>query len=434
MRASDRFSMLSGLSHDPLQRDIFTSLWAGATICIPDPDIIGTSKLANWMAEEAITFAHLTPPMLKMLADTAERGQRITSLRHVFFVGDSLTHEEVMRMRCLSPQATCIASYGTTETQRAVGYHVIAPDSDGRNHRSKPEYPLGRGMGDAQLLVLNGERQLAGIGEFGEIYVRSSHLARGYLNDAALTAAKFLSNPFTKNNDDRLYKTGDMGRYLPDGNVEFAYRVDDQVKIRGYRIELGEIAAVLGQHSGLREAVVLAREDSPGDRRLVAYTVAAPGSDPSANELRSFLQQKLPEYMVPSAFMFLESLPLTPNGKVDRKAFPAPDQSRSELDETFAAPQTPVEEILASIWSDVLKLDKVDIHDNVFHLGGHSLLATQVISRLRDAFTVDLPLRSLFENPTVAALAERIETLLWAGKRHQPARGAGSKEREEIKL
>jgi amino acid adenylation domain-containing protein len=220
--AADRFSMLSGLSHDPLQRDIFTPIWAGATICIPDPDMIGTAKLADWMAEQAITFAHLTPPMLQMLADTAERGQRITSLRHVFFVGDRLTHREVERVRRLSPQVTCIASYGATETQRAVGYHIIVPDSDWRNHRSRTEYPLGRGMGDAQLLVLNGERQLAGIGEFGEIYMRSSHLARGYLNDATLTAEKFLSNPFTRDNDDRLYKTGDMGRYLPDGNVEFA--------------------------------------------------------------------------------------------------------------------------------------------------------------------------------------------------------------------
>jgi len=188
-------------------------------------------------------------------------------------------------------------------------------------------------------------------------------------------------------------------------------RMDDQVKIRGYRIELGEIETVLGQHSSLREAVVLAREDSPGDKRLVAYTVAAAGSAPSANELRSFLQQKLPEYMVPSAFMFLESLPLTPNGKLDRKALPASDQTRPELEEAYFPPRTPVEELLAQIWSDVLQVDQVGIHDNFFHLGGHSLLATRLISRIRDTFKLDLPLRNLFEAPTIYGLAQRVQEL-----------------------
>jgi len=185
--------------------------------------------------------------------------------------------------------------------------------------------------------------------------------------------------------------------------------MDNQVKIRGYRIELGEIEAVLGQHPTVREAVVLAREDSPGERRLVAYVVAASGSTPSANGLRSALQQKLPDYMVPSVFMFLESLPLTSNGKIDRKSLPVPDQSRPELKETYTAPRTPVEELLAQIWSDVLKLDKVGIYDNFFELGGHSLLATQIVSRIRGAFSIELPLRQLFEAPTVHALARRVQ-------------------------
>jgi acyl carrier protein len=198
---------------------------------------------------------------------------------------------------------------------------------------------------------------------------------------------------------------------LPDGNIEFLGRIDQQVKIRGYRIELGEIETVLGQHSSLREAVVLAREDSPGDRRLVAYVVAAAGSAPSVDTLRGFLQQKLPEYMVPSAFMFLDSLPITPNGKLDRKALPPPDQTRPDLDETFVAPRTPVEEALANMWAAVLKVDKVGVHDNFFELGGHSLLATQLISRIRDTFKLDLPLRSLFEAPTIYGLAQRMQEL-----------------------
>jgi hypothetical protein len=181
---------------------------------------------------------------------------------------------------------------------------------------------------------------------------------------------------------------------LPDGNIEFLGRMDDQVKIRGYRVELGEIEAVLGQHPAIREAVVLAREDSPGDQRLVAYIVAVPGSAPSINELRSFLQQKLPKYMVPSVLMFLEGLPLTPNGKLNRQALPIPEQTRPELDEAFFVPRTPVEELLVNIWAEVLKVDKVGIHDNFFELGGHSLLATQLISRVRAAFQTEVSLRT----------------------------------------
>ena len=185
--------------------------------------------------------------------------------------------------------------------------------------------------------------------------------------------------------------------------------MDNQVKIRGYRVELGEIEAVLGRHGAIQQAVVLAREDNPGDRRLAAYIVATPSSTPSTSDLRSYLQQKLPDHMVPSTFMFMASLPLTANGKLDRKALPAPDPTRPELNEAFTSPRTPVEGILASIWAEVLKLDKVGIHDNFFDLGGHSLLATQVVSRIRNAFSIEFPLRSLFELPTVGGMAEMIE-------------------------
>jgi acyl carrier protein len=249
------------------------------------------------------------------------------------------------------------------------------------------------------------------IGIVGEIYIGGNGVARGYLNRPELTEEKFISNPFSDEPEPRLYKTGDMARYLPDGNIEFLGRLDHQVKIRGFRIELGEIEAVLNQYQAVQSSVVVAREDVSGDKRLVAYTLAVPGSAPSASELRSFLQQKLPEYMVPSVFVFLDSLPLTPNGKLDRKALPAPDQTRPELDETFVAPRTPVEETLASIWAGVLKVDKVGIHDNFFELGGHSLLATQLISRIRDTFKIDLPLRSLFEAPTIYGLAQRLQEL-----------------------
>ncbi|HET9917807.1 MAG TPA: phosphopantetheine-binding protein, partial [Candidatus Binatia bacterium] len=234
----------------------------------------------------------------------------------------------------------------------------------------------------------------------------------------------FIANPFSDEPGAKLYKTGDLARYLADGNIEFLGRIDNQVKIRGFRIELGEIEAVLAQHPSIQQAVLLAREETPGDKRLVAYVVAAEGSTPSVHDLRSYLQHKLPDYMLPSAFVFLDSLPLTPNGKLDRRALPTPDHSRPELTDAFAAPRTPVEEILANIWCTVLKLDKVGIHDNFFDLGGHSLLATQIISRICSAFRIELPLRRIFESPTVAEMAMLVTE-------HQ-AKGASRPELMEI--
>jgi len=214
----------------------------------------------------------------------------------------------------------------------------------------------------------------------------------------------FIPNPFSAESGARFYKTGDLGRFLPDGNIEILGRIDNQVKIRGFRIELGEIELVLCQHPGVREAVVVAREDVPGDKRLVAYLVAA-SQNSSVSEISGFLKAKLPEYMIPSIFMFLDALPSTPNGKIDRKSLPAPDRHRDGLEQAYVAPRSLTEEILAEIWADVLKLDRVGIHDNFFDLGGHSLKATQVVSRLRKMFQSEIPLRHLFEFPTIAELA-----------------------------
>jgi acyl carrier protein len=220
---------------------------------------------------------------------------------------------------------------------------------------------------------------------------------------------KFIPNPFSEEPGARLYKTGDLARYLPDGNIEFLGRTDHQVKSRGYRIELGEIETVLSAHPKVRETVVLAREEDPNDKRLVAYIVSRGGQACTINELRSFLKRKLPEAMVPSAFVFLDSFPRTRNGKLDRGALPIPNQSRPELENSFAAPRTSVEEALAEIWAEVLKVERVGIHDNFFDLGGHSLKATQVVSKIRGTLQVEISLRDLFENPTVAELALKIE-------------------------
>ncbi|MGZ3461872.1 MAG: condensation domain-containing protein, partial [Archangium sp.] len=240
-----------------------------------------------------------------------------------------------------------------------------------------------------------------------ELYIGGENLGRGYLERRELTAERFIPNPFEENGA-RMYRTGDVVRYLPDGNIEFRGRSDAQVKIRGFRIELGEIEVVMGSHPAVKEVVVVVREDVPGNKRLVAYWVAQEGQAPEANELREHLKQKLPGHMVPSAFVQLEKVPLTPNGKVDRKALPAPEVEESE---ELVAPRTEVERVVADIWAPLLGVARVGVHDNFFEMGGHSLLATQVVSRLREALGVEVPVRVLFEAPTVEQLAQRLEVV-----------------------
>jgi amino acid adenylation domain-containing protein len=414
LKASDRYSMVSGLSHDPLHRDVFTPLTLGATICIPDQTEIETpGELAQWMRRERVSIAHLTPAMAQLLTATIDESDcTLNSLRYAFLVGDVLTMSDVKRLRKLAPSLTCVNYYGTTETQRAVGYFVVrngpADDLDDEApwaHAQKEVLPLGRGIKDVQLLVLNDAQQLAGCGELAEIYVRSPHLARGYLGDEAGTRERFIQNPFTETVGDRLYRTGDLGRYSPEGDVEPLGRADFQVKVRGFRVELKEIEAVLATHHDVRTAVVLLREDVPDDKRLVAYVVGRAAQSATAGELRAYLKERLPEYMVPGTFLMLDEMPITPNGKLDRRALPAPDQTQAQLESSFVAPRNGIEETLAAICAEVLGIGRVGIYDNFFALGGHSLLVIQVLARVRKSFQVEVSPREMFESPTVAHLA-----------------------------
>ncbi|HEY0511016.1 MAG TPA: amino acid adenylation domain-containing protein [Thermoanaerobaculia bacterium] len=411
----DRFSLLSGLGHDPLQRDLFTPLYLGATICIPDPaEIVLPGRLSAWMRRQGVSVAHLTPAMGQLLTESgAGTPEVLPALRYVFLVGDVLTRRDVARLRLLAPGVTCVNLYGSTETQRAVGYHVVdgaeATPAPGER-RGKEVLPLGWGMQDVQLLVLSHAGQLAGIGEVGEISMRSPHLARGYLGDEAGTAERFLANPFTALAGDRLYRTGDLGRYLPDGEVAFVGRADTQVKIRGFRIELGEIQAQLGRMPGVREAMVLATEEEGAGRRLVAYVVLEPGAQPapSAADLRGHLKAALPAYMVPSAFVLLPRMLLTPNGKVDRRALLALATAQPESDTSYRAPQTRAEVVIAGILREVLGVERVSAEDNFFDLGGNSLLLVQVQSRLQAAFEREVAVLDLFSHPTVGTLARHL--------------------------
>jgi amino acid adenylation domain-containing protein len=408
LTAADRFSLLSGLSHDPLHRDVFTPLQLGAAVLLPDPDRMASPGwLAGWARRQGITVAHMTPAMAQLLTTEPPDGEvvEVTSLRYAFLVGESLTWRTVERLRRLAPAVTCVNLYGATETQRAVGCHVAAPELLQDDHRSGEVLPLGRGMEDVQLLVLGGSGELAGVGELGEILVRSPHLALGYLGDPERTRERFRENPFTGEAGDRLYRTGDLGRYLPDGEVAFAGRADSQVKVRGFRVEPGEIEAALARHSDVREAAVLVWEDGDDRRFLAAYLVPVPGRAIAMREVRGFLEERLPAYMVPAAYVVLDELPLTPNRKLDHRALPRPEVVRTDA---VAKPEDPAAEVLAGIWADLLGLERVGVSDNFFELGGHSLLATRLLSRVRQVLGVELSLQELFEAPTVAGMAAAV--------------------------
>ncbi|MBM4297516.1 MAG: non-ribosomal peptide synthetase, partial [Deltaproteobacteria bacterium] len=270
---------------------------------------------------------------------------------------------------------------------------------------------IGRPIANTEIYILDGHLNPVAVGVSGELYIGGSGVARGYLNRPELTTEKFIPNPFSPEVEARLYRTGDLARYLPDGNIEFIGRADDQVKIRGFRIELGEIEAALHQQQAVGECVVLAREDSPGEKYLAAYLVAQPGSMMAADDLRLSLRRSLPEHMIPAAFVVMEALPLTPNGKVDRKALPRPQSATGTEGKRYRPASTETEKKLAEIWAEILKVDRVGIDDNFFDIGGHSLLAIQVISRTREIFSVDVGVAQLFEAPTVGALAQAIEKL-----------------------
>jgi surfactin family lipopeptide synthetase A len=274
------------------------------------------------------------------------------------------------------------------------------------------EVPIGQPISNVEVYILDTNLQPCPVGVAGELYIGGVCLARGYLNRPDLTAEKFISNPFSSHKEARLYKTGDKVRYLPDSNIEFLGRIDNQVKVRGFRIELDEVEAAILQHPDVQQAVVICREDTPGDKRLVAYFIAKQQQF-TITQLRSFLQSKLPNYMMPRAFMMLDALPLTPSGKVDRRALFALDMNNSQLvalSNDFIAPSTLTETILAAIWAEVLGLRQVGIKDNFIELGGHSLLAAQIVSSICDRLEVELRVNSLFEAPTVAELALIVES------------------------
>lgn len=411
----DRFSMLSGLAHDPIQRDVFWPLVLGATIVVPDPDLIAEPGwIANWFRREQITVAHLTPAMGRLVLETPRADDRadasIDSLRLVMFIGEPLSRDVVDRFHGRAPAATVVNLYGTTETQRASGHHVL---TRGPGAPDRSIVPLGRGIPGTQLVVRTGGGADAGLGEVGEIWMRSHHLALGYLGLRDETEQRFLPTPGSGEPTDRMYRTGDLGRYLPDGSVQFVGRADDQVQLRGFRIELGDVRSAVCAHPAVADAVVVIRDDHAGDPSLVAYVVATDGVMPSSGDLMAFMRQRVPTHMIPPAFVEIATIPRTPNGKLDQRALPEP--SGGTVHEGQAARDS-LEHLLVELWQDVLGRRPVGIHDNFFDLGGYSLLATRLFALIEDATGHRVPVATLFQSPTIAELAETIRDSGWSTK------------------
>jgi amino acid adenylation domain-containing protein len=377
-----------------------TTMLAGGTLFFPGEAAGDPAAFAREIVRRGINTLHTTPAFARELAAC---DLSLDSLEIVHLGGEALARSTVARIQEAAPHATVYNGYGPTEATVNSAIYEIGPLTE----NSWPVMPIGRRSADNALYILDSAGRLVPFSVRGELLVGGIGVARGYLNRPDLTAERFVPDPFGSEPGGRLYRTGDLVRYLPSGDIEFLGRIDQQVKVRGFRIEPGEIEAALREHPAVRETVVIARPEPSGNLRLIAYVVAS-GMDSA--ELRAFLAQRLPAHMVPSAFVALAALPLTPNGKLDRKALPEPEQAEAAEPQAGTAPRTPEEEMLAGLWAQLLGLSSVGVDDNFFALGGHSLLAARLVARIREALEIDLPLRALFEAPTVAGLAARLAT------------------------
>ncbi|HWS55797.1 MAG TPA: amino acid adenylation domain-containing protein, partial [Pyrinomonadaceae bacterium] len=403
------------VAFDGTKTSLFFPLTVGQSLVMLADESGVEGLVESFRSGDRYSLVKITPAHLDLLSHELSGAGLEGRAKTLIVGGEALRGEHLRHWIRHAPGTRLIQEYGPTETTVSSCWYEIP-----RDEALSGAVPIGRPISNTQVFILDAAGNPAPVGATGEVYIGGDGLARGYLNRPALTAERFVPDPFGTAPGARLYKTGDLAKFLPDGNVEFVGRADSQVKLRGFRVELGEIEAVLCQHPSVAEAAVVVRPDEGGRESLVAY-VAGGQQAPPAAALREHLKAKLPDHMIPSAFMALDRLPLTPNGKVDRKALPAPAGAGRGAGRDYAAPRTPEEEIIAAVWQQVLGVGRVGATDNFLELGGHSLLATQVMSRVRRALGVALPLRALFEAPTVAELAERVEALRRADAPALPA-------------
>ncbi|MBD2201842.1 amino acid adenylation domain-containing protein [Calothrix sp. FACHB-1219] len=422
-------------------------LIGGKTVIVDIETVAIPEQLFKILKAEKITVVELVPALfgglLEYISQLPNAERELPDLQWMMLSGESVAIKWVNQWLKIYPNIKIVNAYGPSEAADDITQFIV----DKPLPENQRTIPIGKPLANLNLYILDEQMKLLPIGAPGEICVSGIGVGAGYWKNEEKTQLSFVPNPFTdvaqklpENRPDLIYKTGDLGRWLLDGNIEFLGRIDHQVKIRGFRVELGEIESLLSQHQAVKNVVVVVREENPNDKRLVAYVVPQSelarddtNSSKLISELRNFLQEKLPGHMIPSFIVLLEALPLAPSGKVDRQALPIPSfQNESEFG--FVAPRTPTEEIVADIWGQVLKQEHIGIHDDFFDLGGHSLLATQAISRLREAFKIELPLRSLFEAPTVAQIVPTIENMLTIKQLQFVSPNGLENDREEIEL
>ncbi|MFC1713975.1 amino acid adenylation domain-containing protein [Candidatus Poribacteria bacterium] len=397
--AEDRLALTASFSFTGPTSTIYPALFNGASLFPFDVNKEGVGSIADWFIREEITRYDSTPALFRSFTETLTGEEEFPSVRLINLGGDRVYKADVeLYRKHFAPNCILSAGLGTSEVKSIRQYYV-----DKETQITNGYIPVGYPMEDIQVMLLDDDGKEVGLNQVGEIVVKSRYISPGYWRKPDMTQEKFRPDP--DGGEERLYYTGDMGLMLPDGCLLHMGRKDFQVKIRGYRVETVEVETALLEIDAIKAAAVAAREDKPGEQQLVGYIVPATEQIPTVSSLRRALSEKLPDYMIPSAFVVLDAMPLNPNDKVDLQALPEPGTSRPQLETDFVAPRTPVEGTLAEIWSQVLGIDEVGIHDSFFDLGGHSLLASRIISQTINTFRVEVPLRSLFQSPTVADMA-----------------------------
>jgi amino acid adenylation domain-containing protein len=401
--ADDRLSLLSSMTYSVSLRNIFGALLNGAALCHFDIERQGLGQLPGWLSREKISIYFSVPAVFRRLMENLAGDQDLAAVRLIYLAGEGATKGDVeLYKRHFSRECIFVNSLASNEAGIIRQYFA-----DKSTEIDETLVPVGYEVDDKQIVLLDDGGEEVACDQVGEIYVRSSHLSPGYWQNPDLTNAMFQTDP--QRTGQRIYRTGDLGCMLQDGCLFYLGRNDARVKIRGMGVEIAEIEMTLLEHNALKEAVVIVRDDSRAEKQLVAYLVVRePELRPTPKEMRAFLQQKLPDHMIPSRFVFSESLPLTPNGKVDRQALLLLERVGNLGVETFLAARNPVEKELTEIWCEVLGLNRVGIHDNFFDLGGHSLSASQVVARVQNRFHLDIPLAVVFMNPTIAEMAQMI--------------------------
>jgi amino acid adenylation domain-containing protein len=412
LKIGDRVLQFASVGFDVVVEELFPTWLSGATVVLLESKqpISGTELLQLIHKHQLTVFELPTAYWHQWVYELSQTQTPLpTCVRLIIIGGETVSPQQLAAWQKFGSDLVHV--YGLTETTvTSTLYHLASGVYPQQLNNSN--LPIGRPIANTQIYILDEALQPVPVGVVGELYIGGVGLGRGYLNRGDITAQRFIPHPFSDKGGERLYKTGDLARYLADGNIKCLGRIDHQVKFRGFRIEPGEIEAAINQHPAVCASVVVLREDEPGNKTLVAYITLDAQQQLTSIELRRFLEPNLPSYMLPTAIVMLETLPLTPNGKVDRQALPVPDLTQLIPQSNFVAASTPVEQMLAGIWKQVLGIEKLGVHDNFFDLGGHSLLATRLISRVRQVFGLELPLRSLFEEPTVAGLAKYIKTTL----------------------